>query len=77
MKNTKAIEYSKHNFFKILFEKNDLGDMAVFYTSDHGQHIEEGKKYLTATRILLKMNFSIPLLLYTPPNLQNLLNTSQ
>lgn len=66
----KAIEYSKHNFFKILFEKNDLGDMAVFYTSDHGQHIEEGKTPHCNTNPF-EDEFSIPLLLYTPPNLQN------
>lgn len=50
-----GIRWSVDTFFKILLENNDLHDVTVFYTSDHGQNLlDDGKpathcRYRTAT----------------------------
>jgi glucan phosphoethanolaminetransferase (alkaline phosphatase superfamily) len=50
-----GIRWSVDTFFKILLEKNDLHDVTVFYTSDHGQNLlDDGMpathcRYRTAT----------------------------
>jgi hypothetical protein len=50
-----GIRWSVDTFFKILLDKNDLHDVTIFYTSDHGQNLlDDGKpathcRYRTAT----------------------------
>jgi glucan phosphoethanolaminetransferase (alkaline phosphatase superfamily) len=60
-----AIKYSKKGFFDALFLDVDRNQVAAIYTSDHGQHIEEGK----VPHCTLKPSadeYSVPLLAFLP-----------
>jgi len=60
-----AIKYSKKDFFDVLFLDVDRSQVAAIYTSDHGQHLEEGK----VPHCTLKPSsdeYSVPLLAFLP-----------
>ena len=59
----KAIAYSKKDFMKKLFSGVDRNQVAVFYTSDHGQHIESGKTP-HCTESPTADEFSVPLVFF-------------
>lgn len=59
----KAVSYSKKDFMKTLFSEVDRNQVAVFYTSDHGQHIAIGKTP-HCTESPTADEFSVPLVFF-------------
>ena len=64
-KYVEAIRYSKQGFFEALFLDVDRNQIAAIYTSDHGQHLEEGK-VPHCTLQPSADEYSVPLLAFFP-----------
>ncbi len=61
----KAISYSKAGFFETLFDGVDRSRVAIFYTSDHGQHIQDGiTPHCSGDPV--RAEFSVPLIAFLP-----------
>lgn len=63
-----ALMYSKTGFFDTLFSKVDRENVAVIYTSDHGQNFEEGT-LPHCSREAVTNEFLVPLLAFLPNHL--------
>lgn len=64
-----AISYSKAGFFDALLDGVDRSEVAIFYTSDHGQNIEESvTPHCSGTPV--RAEFSVPLIAFLPPSTQ-------
>jgi hypothetical protein len=61
----RAISYSKEGVFETIFQDLRRTDVAVFYTSDHGQIVEPGK-VPHCNEVPDPDEFSVPLLLIAP-----------
>lgn len=64
----KAISYSKDGFFDALLDGVDRSQVAIFYTSDHGQNIADGVTPHCSGRPVAE-EFSVPLIAFLPPNM--------
>ncbi|QTD56934.1 sulfatase-like hydrolase/transferase [Parasphingorhabdus cellanae] len=65
----KAISYSKQGFFDALLDGVDRSKVAIFYTSDHGQNIEDGvTPHCSGSPVAAE--FSVPLIGFLPPDIQ-------
>lgn len=74
-KYVEAIRYSKQGFFEALFLNVDRNQIAAIYTSDHGQHLEEG----IVPHCSLQPGadeYSVPLLAFFPEPALSYLNLS-
>ncbi|MEO0440162.1 MAG: sulfatase-like hydrolase/transferase [Pseudomonadota bacterium] len=63
---SRAVAYSKEDFFAELFKDVDRSKVAIFYTSDHGQNIGPGLLPHCSVEPA-KAEFSVPLLAFLPP----------
>jgi hypothetical protein len=63
----KAIEYSKTGVFKSIFDSIPHNNVAVFYTSDHGQVIRAGALPHCSAKPPAE-EYAVPLLLFAPAN---------
>jgi hypothetical protein len=63
-----AIEYSKARFFDRLLAGVDRGTVAIVYTSDHGQNLEEGA-VPHCSRSPVPAELHVPLLAFLPERL--------
>lgn len=63
---SRAVAYSKQDFFAELLRDVDRSEVAVFYTSDHGQNIGPGLLPHCSVEPA-KAEFSVPLLAFLPP----------
>ena len=62
-----AIRYSKAGFFETLLRSIDREKVAIFYTADHGQNIQEGKTpHCTPNPPLAE--FKVPMAAFLPPS---------
>lgn len=66
----KAISYSKDGFFEALLDGVDRSEVAIFYTSDHGQNIKEGVTPHCSGRPVAA-EFSVPLIAFLPPEMRS------
>lgn len=64
-----SVAYSKQGFFETLFAGVDRNDVAVFYTSDHGQIIKPGV-VPHCNEAPHAEEYAVPLLLFVPPRLR-------
>lgn len=64
-----AISYSKAGFFKALLDGVDRSEVAIFYTSDHGQNIEDAVTPHCSGRPVAA-EFSVPLIAFLPAEIQ-------
>jgi hypothetical protein len=72
----KAIAYSKEGFFDVLLDGVDRSMVAIFYTSDHGQNIEDGvTPHCSGSPV--REEFSVPLIAFLPPNIAEDQNTGK
>lgn len=65
----KAISYSKDGFFDALLDGIDRSEVAIFYTSDHGQYIETGVTPHCSGQPV-PAEFSVPLIAFLPTDIQ-------
>ncbi|WP_417612006.1 sulfatase-like hydrolase/transferase [Parasphingorhabdus sp.] len=63
-----AISYSKQGFFPTLLSGVDRENVAIVYTSDHGQNVKQGVTPHCSAHPE-KEEFAVPLLVFLPPNL--------
>lgn len=64
-----AISYSKAGFFDALLDGINRSEVAIFYTSDHGQNIKKGiTPHCSGTPV--EAEFSVPLIAFLPPKVQ-------
>ncbi len=64
-----ALSYSKADFFDTLLDGVDRSKVAIFYTSDHGQNIEDGVTP-HCSGFPVSAEFSVPLIAFLPPDVQ-------
>ena len=65
----KAISYSKDGFFDVLLDGISRSEVAIFYTSDHGQNIEDGvTPHCSGHPVAAE--FSVPLIAFLPADVQ-------
>ncbi len=65
----KAISYSKDGFFETLLQGVDRSKVAIFYASDHGQHIKDGiTPHCSGSPVASE--FAVPLIAFLPPQIQ-------
>ncbi len=64
-----AITYSKAGFFEALLDGVDRSEVAIFYTSDHGQNIVDGvTPHCSGSPV--PEEFAVPLVAFLPPDMQ-------
>ncbi|MEP3226064.1 MAG: sulfatase-like hydrolase/transferase [Parasphingorhabdus sp.] len=66
----KAISYSKKDFFKTLLNGVDRSEVAIFYTSDHGQYIKDGVTPHCSGRPVTE-EYAVPLIAFLPESEQS------
>ncbi|MEP2103281.1 MAG: sulfatase-like hydrolase/transferase [Parasphingorhabdus sp.] len=65
-----AITYSKAGFFDALLDGVDRSKVAIFYTSDHGQNINDGiTPHCSGSPV--SAEFAVPLVAFLPPDIQD------
>ena len=63
-----AVRYSKSGFFEALLSGGDRSDVAIFYTSDHGQNIQPGRTP-HCTPDPPQSEFVVPMAVFAPKSL--------
>ncbi|WP_337658927.1 sulfatase-like hydrolase/transferase [Sphingorhabdus sp. Alg231-15] len=72
----KAIAYSKKDFFATLLDGVDRSEVAIFYTSDHGQNIADGvTPHCSGSPV--KAEFSVPLVAFLPSEIAESYKTEE